>query len=194
MDFKTQLVNELINNLKIEKGIFSVGMIEDSLDGISPDNYADFFNAVMGDEHEYLKPLDRIAKVAKHFKCAHADELFKESHSMAKTFYNKIYAVNAQMTTYTQENRDKVPNDREFFVNMDYSKLSDKDSFKVFSKQDLYILSELGGGEWLMNIKFLANEKEALEKIERIIKTAITSKYLAPKHEAISHEVRKMLK
>ena len=178
-----------MSSLKIEQGMFAVGMIEDSLEGIKPSEYKTFFSALMGDEHEYLKPLDRVAKVAERFKASKTDELFKDTHTMAKTFYDKIYAINASMTTYSQENRDKVPNDREFFENMDYA-----NKVKGITKQDLYILDELGGGEWVMNIKFISNSSEAVNKIENIIKNAITLKHLTPKHDAISHKVRGLLK
>lgn len=183
-----------MSNLKIDQGLFATGMIEDSLKDIKPSDYKIFFNALMGDEHSYLKPLDRVAKVAEHFKAHRTDELFQDTPTMAKDAYDKFYAINAQMTTYSQENRDKVPNDREFFNNTDYKNLKDKHGADVFTKQDLYILDELGGGEWLMNIKFITNSKDAVEKIEKIIKSAITAKYMKPKHEAISHEVRKMLR
>ena len=174
--------------------MFAVGMIEDAIEGIEPKQFKQFFNSLMGDEHNYLKPLDRVAKVAKQFKYSKTDELFKHTADMALNCYHRFYTVNASMTTYSQENRDKVPDDRKFFSSIDYSELKDIDGAKVFTKQDLYVLQELGGGEWLMNIKFIVNSKEAIDKIEQIIKTAITSKYLAPKHEAISHEVRKLLK
>lgn len=190
---KTQLVNSILNNLRIEKDMFSVGMIEDAIEGISPKQYKEFFNALMGDEHDYLKPLDRVAKVSKHFKGTEEAELFKDTQDIAKTFYDKIYGVNASMTTYSQEHRDKVPNDREFFENMDYTSLTDKNKFKVFTKKDLYILDELGGGEYIMNIKFITNSSEALTKIEKIIKHAIRLKHLAPKYDAIASSVRKLL-
>lgn len=189
-----QLVEDIKTKLNIKGGGFINAEIESYLEGVEPENYLEFFKALSGDEYEYKNAMDRIAITAKRFKEAKSDELFKESHSMAKTFYDKIYGINSSMTTYTQENRDKVPNDREFFLNLDYSKLMDKNNFKVLTKQDLYILDELGGGEWLMNIKFITNSKEAIDKIERIIKNAITSKYLAPKHEAISSNVKKLLR
>ena len=194
MDIKTQLINEIMTTLKIEAGMFSTGMIEDAIEGITPDRYSDFFNMLMGDEHSYLKPLDRVAKVAKHFKHSKSYELFAEAPTMAKECYERFYTVNAQMTTYSQNNRDAVPNDRDFFVGMDYKGMTDKHGARVFSKRDLYVLDELGGGEWLMNIKFIVNSKEAVSKIESIIKTAIMLKHAKPKHEAISHEVREMLR
>lgn len=195
MDLRTQLVNSITKNLKIDQDFFAVGMIEESLEGIKPEQYTEFYNALMGDEHDYLKPLDRVAKVSKRFKGSDEAELFKDTQSMAKDFYNKIYSVNAQMTTYSQANRDRIPNDREFFINMDYSKMLDKKTLTaIFTKKDLYILDELGGGEYIINIKFITNSSEAINKIESIIKHAIRLKHLKPKHEAISHEVRKMLK
>lgn len=192
---QTELVNSIMNNLKIEKDMFSVSMVEDCLEGIAPTQYKAFYNALMGDEHEYLKPLDRVAKVAKQFKGTRSDELFKDVQSTAKSFYDKIYTINASMTTHSQENREAIPNDREFFENMDYSALINKaDNSKILNKQDLYILDELGGGEWVMNIKFITNSSEALGKIEHIIKNAITLKHLTPKHDAIASNIKGLLK
>ena len=193
-DLKTLLVNSVMKNLKIESDMFSVGMIEDAIDGIGSEQYKEFYNMLMGDDHDYLKPLDRVAKVAKHFKHSHADELFKETPTMAKECYELFRTVNAQITDHIQVNRKYIPHDRIFFENIDYSTLLDKHGAKVFSKQDLYVLDELGGGSWIMDIKFIANEKEAVDKIERIIKTAITAKYMKPKHEAISNNMRKLLR
>ena len=193
-DIRTQLVNSITKNLRIDEDMFAVGMIEDAVEGINPEQYKEFYNMLMGDDHDYLKPLDRVAKVAKHFKHSKSDELFAEAPTMAKECYERFYTVNAQMTTYSQNNRDAVPNDRDFFVGMDYKELKDRHGAAVFSKRDLYVLDELGGGEWLMNIKFIVNSKEAVSKIESIIKTAIILKHAKPKHEAISHEVREMLR
>jgi len=194
MDLRTQLINSITKNLRIDSDIFAVGMIEDAVEGIDPKQYKEFYNMLMGDDHDYLKPLDRVAKVAKHFKHARSNELFAEAHGMAKACYDKFYDVNAEMTTYSQNNRDLVPDDRKFFEELDYKNLMDKHGAKIFTAQDLYVLDELGGGDWLMGIKFITNSGEAVAKIEKIIKTAITAKYMKPKHEAISHEVRKMLK
>lgn len=188
------LVQDIKTKLNIQGGSYIDAEIESYLEGIEPDKYLDFFKALSGDDYEYKNAMDRIAITAKRFKERKEHELFSETPTMAKECYDRFYSINASMTTYSQENRDRVPNDREFFENMDYSKMIDKHGVKVMSKQDLYILDELGGGEWLMNIKFITNSKDAIEKIERIIKTAITAKYMKPKHEAISHEVRRLLK
>ena len=56
------------------------------------------------------------------------------------------------------------------------------------------IVNELGGGEWLMNIRFITSSKDAVSKIKNIIKNAITEKYLTPSDNAIAHNVRKLLK
>lgn len=188
------LIQDIKTKLNIQGGGFIDAEIESYLEGIEPEKYLEFFKALSGDEYSYKNAMDRIAITAKRFKVAKTDELFKETPTMAKECYERFYTVNAQMTTYSQTNRDAIPNDREFFTNTKYSDLVDKHGAKVFSKQDLYILDELGGGEWLMNIKFITNSKEAVDKIERIIKTAITAKYMKPKHEAIDYEVRKMLR
>ena len=190
---KTQLVNSILNNLKIEKDIFSVGMIEDALEGINAKQYAEFFNELMGDSHEFLKPLDRVSKVAKHFKSAEADTLFKDTHLRAKETYTRFYGVNCSMTTYSQTHRDVVKDDRVFFETMDYKNMEDVHGKVIFTELDMYILKYLGGGEWLMNMKFITNSQEVEKKIENIIKNGITKKYLTPKHEAIANNIKKLL-
>jgi len=187
------LIRDIKTKLNIEGGGFIDAEIESYIEDIEPDNYLEFFKALSGDDYNYKNAMDRIAITAKRFKVARTDELFKGTPTMAKECYDKFYAINAQMTTYSQTNRDAVPNDREFFESTKYSELKDKHGAEVFTRQDLYVLDELGGGEWLMNIKFITNSKEAVDKIERIIKTAITAKYMKPKHEAISNNMRKLL-
>lgn len=194
MELKEQLIKSIASNLKIELDVFSLGMIEECIDGVGKELYTEFYNMLMGDDHDYLKPLDRVAKVSKHFKHARSNELFAEAHGMAKAYYSKFYDVNASMTTYSQENRNVVKDDRKFFTETDYSNLRGKHGEVIFSDKELYVLDELGGGEWLMNIKFITNAGEAVAKIEKIIKNAITLKHLTPKHEAIDYEVRKRLR
>jgi hypothetical protein len=189
-----QLIEDIKTKLNIKGGDFINAEIESYIEEIDPSQHLEFFKALSGDEYDYKNAMDRIAITAKRFKASKSDSLFSGTRDMAKDCYSKLYTVNASMTTYTQENRDRVPNDRDFFCNMDYSAMIDKHGVKVFTKQDLYILDELGGGEWLMNIKFITNSNEAVDKIERIIKSAITAKYMKPKHEVINHEVRKMLR
>lgn len=188
------LIKDIKEKLKIEGGFYIDAEIESYLEEINPIAYLEFFKALSGDEYAYKNAMDRISIVAKRFKGADEDELFKDTQSLAKEVYSKFYSVNCSMTTYSQENRDKVPDDRKFFINMDYSKLLDKNNFRVFNEKDIYILKELGGGEWLMDIRFITNSKDAEVKIEKIIKHGITLKYLTPENEAIASNVRKLLK
>ena len=83
MDKKEFLIKEICNVLGIQEGMFTSQLIRESLEGIKEHDYQSFFNALIGDEHEYLKPLDRVAKVAKHFKHSMSDELFKDTPTMA---------------------------------------------------------------------------------------------------------------
>ena len=183
-----QLIQDIKTKLNIQGGGFIDAEIESYIEDIKPEQYLEFFKALSGDDYAYKNAMDRIAIVAKSFKTRREDSLFSETPTMAKDCYDKFYHINASMTTYAQENRDKVPNDREFFINMDYST-----QIKGMTAQDLYVLDELGGGEWIMDIKFITNSKDAIDKIENIIKNAITSKYLKPKHEAIASNIRKAI-
>ena len=142
---KELLIEEVIKSLNIEDGFFVRGMVAESIEHIESKDFQEFFNMLMGDEHSYLKPLDRVAKVAKHFKVARSNELFSGTNDMAKAYYGKFYDVNASMTTYSQENRDLVPDDRKFFEETDYKNLKDKHGAKIFSEQELYVLNEIRG-------------------------------------------------
>ena len=188
------LIKDIKTKLNIQGGGFIDAEIESYLEDIDPSSYLEFFKALSGDDYAYKNAMDRISIVASNFKRARSDSLFKGTQTRAKETYDRFYSVNCSMTTYSQEHRDKVPNDRKFFEEMDYKSLLDKNKQKVFNESDIYILKQLGGGEWLMNIKFIINSKDAVEKIENIIKSGITKKYLTPSNESIAHNVRKLLR
>lgn len=187
------LIKDIKSKLNIDGGSYIDAEIESYLEGILPDDYLQFFKELSGDEYAYKNAMDRISIVASKFKKHEEDSLFSGTQCLAKEVYSRLYAVNSSMTTYSQANRDKVKDDRVFFETMDYKNMVDLNNKNVLTRQDVYILKELGGGEWLMNIKFISNSSEALNKIEKIIKHAIRLKHLAPKHDAIASSVRKLL-
>ena len=170
------LVAEIKQKLGIDGGMYIDAEIESYIQHIDKSKYFEFFKALSG-SHEFAKPIDRIANVAKRFENNETSKLLAGVREQAKAMYDKLYAENCAMTDYAQANRDKVPNDRDFFVNMDYSKLKRKDGTPTYTKKELYVLTELGGGSWLCDIRFAQNSNDIVNKIESIIKNAITTKY-----------------
>lgn len=188
------LIKDIKAKLNIEGGFYIDAEIESNLEGVSPDNYLEFFKSLSGNEYSYKNAMDRISIVASKFKQAEADTLFKGTQTLAKEVYTRLYGVNCSMTTYSQTNRDVIKDDRVFFETMDYKNMVDVHGKSVLTEQDIYILKELGGGEWLMNIKFITNSKDAEAKIEGIIKNAITEKYMRIDKNSISNKVQNLIK
>jgi len=121
------------------------------------------------------------------------DVLLTGTREKAQAMYNKFYNQNCSMTDYTQRNRNKVPNDRNFFENMDYKALRQADGTETYTKQELYVLNALGGGSWLADIRFLPNTEVAINKIENIIKSAIITKYKSNDNAIENKSVRKLI-
>lgn len=188
------LIAEIKKKLGIDGGYYIDAEIEDYIQNVDKSQYLEFFKALSG-SHEFSKPIDRIANVAKRFTSKKKDLILAGTHEQAKAMYDKFEREHSLMTDYTQDNRDKVPNDREFFVNVDYSKVKrkfkDSDDYEnVYTKQELYVLNELGGGAWLYDIRFKQNSSEIVDTIEKIIKDAKIEKHL--KQNAI--ESKKVMK
>jgi len=187
---RTELIKALVTGLKLDDNIFNYQTVAEEIELIQEQHFMDFYKKVMSAE-TFGNGLKAIIKVSKLFKPQEVN-LLAGTKDLAKKMYDKFYSENCSMTTYTQENRDKVPNDREFFESTSYENLKRTDGTKTYSAQEIYVLNELGGGSWLMDIRFLPNTQVAINRIESIIKTAIITKY--EKSVAIENPaVRKML-
>lgn len=191
-NFRKSMVEELMLTLKIPQGNFNFGLIADEIENIPNENLKEFYKLVMSNE-SFGNGMKAIIASAKEFTPQEQD-LLAGTHDTAKQMYNKFYAQNCAMTDYTQANRDKVSNDRDFFEKMDYTKLKNTDGAKTYTKQELYVLKELGGGSWLVDIRFLPNTQVAISKIEKIIKSAIITKYSNSTNAIESKRVTKMLR
>lgn len=106
------------------------------------------------------------------------DKLVSNVAKQAKQMYEKFYSECCAMLDYCTKNRTKIASDRKFFLDCDYKNLSRVDGTKTYTKQELYVLETLGGGEWLLNIRFFQNSNEVIQEIERVISQAIKTKYL----------------
>ena len=181
-----QLTSEVCKLLKIEGNeVFSIGLVEKSIKQLDSEEYEPFFEKLMSIDNIYLKPLEKLTKATNHFKALRTDEILSESKTIAKRCYDVFYSLNGTITAYCQANRDKVLNDREFFKNIDYKSLKNVENELVLTKQQVYVLNKLGGGEWLINIKFIVNPNDIYTKIEKIIKQALQEKSI--KKNQIGH-------
>jgi len=182
-NLRKSMIEELMNTLKIPQGNFNFGTIADELEHISNDNLKDFYRAVMSAE-SYGNGMKAIIQTAESFK-PQQEDLLVGTREQAKAMYDAFYARSRDMLDYCTENRGLNPSDREFFEIQDYS--------KMFNKQELYVFNELGGFSWLIDIKLSANSKVVIDKIENIIKRAITTKYLNTSNAIENKRVSKML-
>ena len=190
----SELVKDIKTKLGIEGGTFIDAEIESLVSAIKPNQHLEFFMALSG-EHSFAKPMDRIANVAKRFSDEKKAELFMGTKELAKSMYDKFYGIYCGMTDYAQANRDKVPNDREFFENYQFQNMKQIDGSKTFTDKEIYVLSELGGGTWLVDIPFHNGSNEVIEQIEKIIKYTIAKKYLHVEQNAITNQsVKKLLR
>lgn len=187
------LLKDIKTKLGIEGGLYVDAEIETYIEKLEPHQHLEFFMALSG-EHNFAKPMDRLANVAKRFTDTKEDEVFSHSRQLAKSMYEKFYDQHSQMTTFTQRNRNSNPNDMTFFIHTNYDKLKQSDGANVYTKQELFVMDELGGGNWLYGIKRQQTSTSVIDKIERVIKDALSTKYLdTPKQEKITHDVSKLM-
>ncbi len=189
---KNKLIQEIKQKLNLSGGMFIDGEIESYIDEIPENKYIEFFKALSGDEYQFKNAMDRIAITAKRFKNERTYNLLAGTNSQAKAMYDKFYGQCCSMLDYTQKDRNKTPNDREFFINMKYESLKNTDGSNTYDKKELYVLNELGGGSWLIDVRFYQNSKEVIDRIEAIIKNAMIAKYDGQK-EISNGKVMKMI-
>jgi len=185
--FREEFIKSLLETLKIPATAFNIAIAEDEIACIPNDKIREFFKEVLIAE-SYGNGMKAIINTAKKFK----PDILASTAEKAKNMYDKFYAQQSAMLDYSQTHRDEVPNDREWFNKIDYSKLKNRDGSKTYTKQELYVLKELGGGEFLLNLRFTLNSSHVVAKIKKIIDKAIKTKH--KKIESIeSKRVTKML-
>lgn len=170
-------IDDIKTKLNIKGGRFIDAEIEEHINSIDKSQHLEFFKALSGDEYQYKNAMDRISIVANRFKNEKTDSILAGTREQAKEMYNKFYYESCAMLDYTQKNRDKVPNDREFFRNVPHGELKRTDGSPVYTKQELFVLNALGGGEWLIDIRLALSSKDVVDKIEKIIREAVLTKY-----------------
>ena len=188
-------IKSLISGLKIEveNNPFEYQAVVDSVENIKEDEFMDFYNECRS-EKSYGDGMASLKVVAERYEKKILSALTGTSRQLAKSMYDKFYAENCAMTDYTQKNRDTITNDRLWFESIDYSKLKRADGTNTYTKQEIYVLKELGGGGWLLDIRFALNANDVVNKIEKIINTAIVTKYEKNDNAIESKKVMKMLR
>jgi len=187
------VVEQIKEKLAIKGGSLIDAEIEMHLAEVDPKKMLSFFMALSGDEFKYLKSMDRIAVVAKKFQKEKMDGLFAGTLELAKEMYGKFYALQGRMTGFSQANRNLIPSDREFFQNFKYKTALGSDGKQFLSSKELQMLKKLGGGGWLMKMRYFANSKEGVDKIEQIIKNDRVNRYMTSDENAIDHKVQSVL-
>jgi hypothetical protein len=184
-------IQDIKTKLNIKGGIYCDAEIEDYINEIDPSRHLEFFKALSGGEYEYKNTMDRIAMTAKRFRTEKTDNLLAGTRSQAKAMYDKFYSESMAMLDYTAKNRERCPSDRDFFNGLPYEILKRTDGTPTYTKQELYVMDKLGAGEFLLGIRLALSSKDIIDKIERVIKEAVMTKY--SNQPAISYEVKKML-
>lgn len=173
---KTELSKAVIKSLKIDSNPFNYEAINEAIDLVPVERYMDFYKQILKAD-TYGNGIKAVLEISEMFKTERTDNLLAGTHEQAKAMYDKFYHECCAMLDYTQKDRNKTPNDREFFKNVSYSELKRTDGTKAYSKQELYVLNALGGGEWLLGIRLALSSKEIIDKIEKTIKQAVMTKY-----------------
>ena len=191
-EFREEFIKGLLETLKIPATAFNIAIAEDEIACITNDNLREFYKEVLIAE-TYGNGMKAILQTAESYKPQSKLSLkLLNSRSEAKEMYNKFYSQCTGMMDFTRANRNKYPNDKKFFENMNYAELKQSDDTKTYSKRELYVLEQLGGGKWLMNIKLADNSKVVIDKIQRVIDDAIVTKY-SDVEKLSSRKVMKML-
>ena len=190
---QSELVKALTRGLKIDNDIFAIETVREATENIYEDKYMQFYKDVMK-EDTFGNGMKAILKISEAYTKSNTAALTQNSRQLAKAMYDKFYAENCAMTDYTQNNREKIANDRLWFESIDYLTLKRTDGTNTYTKQEIYVLNELGGGGWLCDIRFAINSNDVVNKIEKIINTAIVTKYEKNENAIESKKVMKMLR
>ena len=178
-NLREEFIKGLLETLKIPATAFNIALVSDEIEAIPNGSLRGFYREVVSAD-TYGNGMKAIISVAKNFKPAEKD-ILAGTADKAKAMYDKFYAQQSAMTDFTQANRDKVRNDREWFKSIDYSKLKNIDGSQTYTKQELYVLNELGGGEFLLDLPFKDNSQKVIELIKKTIDKAITTKSIESK-------------
>lgn len=187
-DFRNEFIKGLLDTLKIPATAFNIALVSDEIENISNTDLREFYKSVVTAD-TFGNGMKAIINTAKKFKPEEKD-LLAGTEDKAKVMYDKFYSQQSAMTDYSQSHRDEVPNDRDWFRSIDYSKLKNRDGSQTYTKQELYVLQELGGGEFILDLPFKENSQKVIALIKKTIDKAITTKYSEAKGIENKHVVK----
>lgn len=173
---KTELSKAIIKSLKIDINPFNYEAINEAIDLVPVERYMEFYKQILKVD-TYGNGIKAVLEISENYKNEKTDNLLAGTRQQAEDMYYKFYSECCAMLDYTQKDRNKTPSDREFFINVPYSELKRTDGIATYTKQELYILNALGGGEWLIGIRLALSSKDLIDKIEKTIKEAVMTKY-----------------
>lgn len=173
---KRELIKSLANRLNLVDDIYAIDTIKEKMELIEDNQCLDFYQSVVC-KNTFGNGLKAFLNTIEEFNSIKIDNLLDGTREQAKAMYDKFYEQCYAMLDYVKKDRNKTPNDREFFINMPYNKLKNRDGSMTYTKQELYVLNEIGGGGWLIDIRFYTNSKTIVDRIEKIISNAKISKY-----------------
>lgn len=188
---------ELIKSIMTNKGIFadpfSIATIRKKIEHIDDSDLQDFFEKVISTK-SFGEGLLTVIDIAEKYKTEKTELLLEGTRDQAKAMYDKFYAESCSMLDFTQKNRDEYPSDKEFFLSVKYDTLKRTDGTNSYTKQEMYVLNELGGGEWLRCIRLALNSNDLINQIEAIIKRAVVTKYGNQSNAIESKKVAELLR
>lgn len=173
--FIEEFVKGLLETLKIPTTAFNIALVKEEIEAIDKADLREFYKAVVTAD-TFGNGMKAIINTAKDFK-PEEKNILDGTEQKAKAMYKKFYAEQSAMITYAQKNRDKISNDRDWFNSIDYSNLKRTDGTLVYTKQEIYVLKELGGGAFLLDLPYKENSNEVIQLIKRTIDKAIVTKY-----------------
>ena len=188
MDIKQELINSIMSKLKINDSFFERGQVEDAVNGIDVADYKEFFRQLSGDDYDYKNPLDRVEIVSKSFKQKSTLPQLVARKSEAAALLDSLLAKSNAMLHFASLNRNAFPSDWDFFGSCKLEEIRDKHNAKIFNRQELYIINELGR-EWLMNMSN-RSVPELTRHIELVIMKAQELKALGANERKLLEVVR----
>jgi hypothetical protein len=173
---KKELISTLIKSLKIDDNILNYETINDEIELINQEEYLNFYKEVVKQD-SFGNGLKAIIKVSDKYKTETMENLLVGTREQAKAMYDKFYSYSCAMLDYTQKNRNKWSSDRDFFLSVKYDTLKHTDGTNAYTAREIYVLNELGRGEFLLGIRLALSSNDIINSIEAVIKKAVVTKY-----------------
>jgi hypothetical protein len=106
VDVKKEFISAVISSLRIDGNPFNIGLIDEYITGIRPDQYRDFYSDLFGNDHDYLNGIDRVCKVSERYKNNVKRELRRDADEIAGSLLG--LDILFQRTFKTSDYGDKI--------------------------------------------------------------------------------------